>query len=614
MDSLSTILQEIEERRVFALDVEAESTTSDSSDVKIPRLARITYVSLASPSFCGSFKITDEVKAAVVQLLSRSDLTCVVHYWPYDGQAMHYNGWINFTDIKATKIDTTVLSWLIDEENDHGLKSLVYQYFKYRMATYSEVTSSSPSNTELAYCRFRLNRLPETVANWEKKRPYPTFSDDPISKPKIRKALLADGVITDKKAIKKEITRLFSDEELQAFKQFAATEDARLRTKIATLLPLIEREFREYSKEDAKYLMKLYGKLIRQVTSTVDKKWLQVECAMRNLTIEMEITGISIDTTKLNELKEFLEPLIVEFEANIYNIAKQEFNPSSPQQVSQLLFTTMGIDPPPYRRDESDAIWPKLTPEGERYCLEHNIVLDLRNPSSIPDVVRHKYLSSDKDVLERLAHPIGQAILDYRTVKLLHKNYVVGTLERLELHKDGKLHTRFNPIGADTGRWSSSDPNLQNIPSRAKDAIYDERIQKLGAKLRQMFIAPPADDLAPEGYDLLIADHSQIELRFMAHFTRDMGLLKAYSECVIFNGTRFYTGDIHTITSNSLNIPRKLAKNVNFGRVIHLSRTKTHSIQWNPDRAILSESFRNKRSVQRLTAQTDRLWTGYAAA
>lgn len=563
MDSLPDILRAIEETKVFAFDVEAESTTEDDSDAKNPRLAKINYFSIASGTTSGCFRATPETIPTVVSLLKREDLTCVIHYWPYDSQAMHYNGWIDIHDIKVNKIDTALLSWLICEENLHNLKKLVASEFDHKMVTYKEVTKTSPTLQSIALCREELAQLSVNIERWAKRRPYPNFNSPVLGKNAIRKILKEQHGLV-KKELKQEADRLLGSEELENYKAWANARSGEIQTRLSMLYPIAEREFREYSRDDAKWLLKLYNRLIKRAVKVVRKQWIKLEMDVKMISIRMQIYGINIDTEKLYELKAYMEPLIQEFQANVFDIAKCEFNPKSGPQVAELLWSTFGVTPPIHRIDADGNKWPKLTPEGEDYCKEHGIVLNLDNPESI-DNIKRKHLSTDRDVLERVDHPLGQAILDYRAVAKLYETYVVGTIDNLEINKDGKLHASFNSNGTDTGRFSSSEPNMQNIPSRAKDVNYDERIQKLGMKLRQMFIAPPPDDFAPEGYDLIIVDQSQIELRMMAQFTQDYNLLKIYNQYVFFGGNRYYTGDIHLNTQTKLNIPRKLAKNVNFG-------------------------------------------------
>jgi DNA polymerase I-like protein with 3'-5' exonuclease and polymerase domains len=112
---------------------------------------------------------------------------------------------------------------------------------------------------------------------------------------------------------------------------------------------------------------------------------------------------------------------------------------------------------------------------------------------------------------------------------------------------------------------------LQNVPSRSKPQEYDERIQKLGPRIRKMFVEPPADEFAPEGYSLLVIDLSQLELRLGAQFTKDPTLQAVYSRYVDVGDVRYYIGDIHAETAKRMDVPRKLAKNLNFGLMYGMS-------------------------------------------
>jgi len=112
---------------------------------------------------------------------------------------------------------------------------------------------------------------------------------------------------------------------------------------------------------------------------------------------------------------------------------------------------------------------------------------------------------------------------------------------------------------------------LQNVPSRSKPQEYDERIQKLGPRIRMMFVAPPPDEFSPEGYDLIVIDESQLELRLGAQFTKDPTLLSVYKRFVDVGGMVFYVGDIHAETAHRMEVPRKLAKNLNFGLMYGMS-------------------------------------------
>lgn len=563
MDSLADVIEEIRQTRVFALDLECDSVTSDPRDALNPYLARITHVSLASIKTATCLRAIPELKESLIELLSNKANTAIVHSWPYDGCVLDTNSWIKFKDVKATLIDTVILSWLVDEEDDHGLKQQVKKRLGYTMVTYKEVTKTSHTMQMINYCLEQEESLNFVLNNWGKKIPYPTISDPLISKTKLRKQWKDAG--DDKKTIKAKTEEVFGDKAKEQFILDANNELTKLKLRLGSLESQRENEFRNYALDDAKKLMQLYGHLLKMAKRRVKLKWIEVEMVDRKISIQMQLEGIRIDQTKLQELKEYLEPLIDEFRADVYNLAKQEFNPASPSQVTDVLFHTLGLDPPVFRICDDGRRVPKLTPAGDLYVRKNNIKMDLDHPETITQEIRDKFLASSNDVLERVNHPIGQAILNFRTAMKLYTTYVIGAKTSLDITKDNRLHTYFNTVGTDTGRFSSSGPNLQNIPSRAKGVEYDSRIQKLGAKLRTLFVPPEPDELAPEGYDLIVADQSQIELRFMTYFTGDPNLVSIYHEHVDFEDFRFYTGDIHHITSSTLNIPRKLAKNVNFG-------------------------------------------------
>ncbi|MEZ5403536.1 MAG: DNA polymerase I [Bryobacteraceae bacterium] len=231
----------------------------------------------------------------------------------------------------------------------------------------------------------------------------------------------------------------------------------------------------------------------------------------------MELVGIRIDPAALATMRAGLEREIERLSAEIYEAAGQTFNINSPQQLGKVLFDDMGL-PPPNARGKTKS-----------YSTAH-------------------------DILETLAegYPIARLVLDFRQASKLKSTYV-DALPALIDPSTGRLHTTFNPAGAATGRLSSSNPNLQNIPIRTE----------LGREIRAAFV--PRD-----GWRLVVADYSQIELRLLAHFSRDPVLLDA-----------FRSGeDIHTRTAAEVFgvMPlmvspemRRDAKAVNFGIVYGLS-------------------------------------------
>jgi DNA polymerase I len=231
----------------------------------------------------------------------------------------------------------------------------------------------------------------------------------------------------------------------------------------------------------------------------------------------MEQAGVKIDTAALAKMSTELEREIGVKAKEIYAAAGTEFNVGSPKQLGDVLFNRMNL--------------PKPVKYG-----------------------KGRTISTAVDVLEALAedHPIARMVLDYRQLTKLKSTYV-DTLPALVNHFTGRLHTTFGQTGTATGRLSSANPNLQNIPIRTE----------LGRGIRAAFIAEP-------GHVLLTADYSQIELRLLAHFSRDPLLVEAYRR----------GDDIHTLTASQVfGVPplmvtsdhRRQAKVVNFGIVYGLS-------------------------------------------
>jgi DNA polymerase-1 len=225
--------------------------------------------------------------------------------------------------------------------------------------------------------------------------------------------------------------------------------------------------------------------------------------------LEMENTGIRLDSDFLQEMSKDLETRLEAIRAQIYQIAGEEFNINSPKQLRVILFEKLNL--PVFKRTKTGP-------------------------------------STDIDTMERLAgqHPLPQEILNYRHLSKLKSTYV-DTLPGLVSPKTGRIHANFNQTVAATGRLSGSDPNLQNIPIRTD----------LGRQIRQAF-------LPQEGWKLLSADYSQIELRVLAHFTNDPALVAAFEN----------EEDIHSTTASAVfGVPldqvdsemRRVAKAVNFG-------------------------------------------------
>jgi DNA polymerase-1 len=239
----------------------------------------------------------------------------------------------------------------------------------------------------------------------------------------------------------------------------------------------------------------------------------KIDLPLIRLLAEMESTGIRVDPAQLGVLSGRMEVEMGRLGGEVYELAGKSFNINSPQQLSKVLFEELGL------------------PSPVKYG-------------------KGKVVSTAAEVLEELAaeFPIARKVLEYRQLAKLKGTYV-DALPALIDPFSGRLHTTFNQTGAATGRLSSSNPNLQNIPIRTE----------LGREIRAAFVPRP-------GWSLIIADYSQIELRLLAHMSRDPVLVEAFR-----NGE-----DIHTRTAAEVfGIPplmitpeqRRNAKAVNFGIV-----------------------------------------------
>jgi len=247
------------------------------------------------------------------------------------------------------------------------------------------------------------------------------------------------------------------------------------------------------------------------------KLYQEVDLPLVPVLARMEQAGVKIDTAALAKMSSELEREIKTKARDIFEVSGSEFNISSPRQLGDVLFNKLNL-PKPFKYGKGRAI------------------------------------STAVDVLEGLAeeYPIARMVLDYRQLTKLKSTYV-DTLPALINPATGRLHTTFGQTGTATGRLSSANPNLQNIPIRTE----------LGRGIRAAFIAEP-------GHVLLTADYSQIELRLLAHFSRDPLLVEAYRR----------GDDIHTLTASQVfGVPplmvtpdhRRQAKVVNFGIVYGLS-------------------------------------------
>ena len=247
------------------------------------------------------------------------------------------------------------------------------------------------------------------------------------------------------------------------------------------------------------------------------KLFSEIEMPLAYVLIDMELTGIRVDKDYLLKLKDELEVKIKDMEEDIYNDAGCEFNISSPKQLGEILFVKLEL-PYPKKRKKDETSY-----------------------------------STSRDILDKVSpyHPIVNKVLEYRMLTKLYANYVVGLLDKIK--DDGKVHTIFNQCLTRTGRLSSTEPNLQNIPIRSD---YSRLIRKA-------FI--------PEDNSIIMSsDYSQIELRVFASLSKATNLIQAFIE----------DKDIHAKTASDIfkvdikdvdKSMRRTAKAVNFGILYGIS-------------------------------------------
>jgi DNA polymerase I len=276
----------------------------------------------------------------------------------------------------------------------------------------------------------------------------------------------------------------------------------------------LDRKLEQSVEQQADCVRTLAVSLRSQLSPELLKVYDEIDLPLAPVLASMEATGIRIDPSELGSLSTRMDEEIQRLSGEIYELAgNRTFNINSPQQLGKVLFEDLGL-PAPVKAGKG------------------------------------KQISTAADVLESLAEefPIASKVLEFRQVAKLKGTYV-DALPQLIRSETGRVHTTFHQTGAATGRLSSSNPNLQNIPIRTE----------LGREIRRAFIPR-------EGWNLIVADYSQIELRLLAHMSRDKVLVEAFR-----NGE-----DIHTRTAAEvLGVPplmvtpemRRSAKAVNFGIV-----------------------------------------------
>ncbi|ASF46109.1 DNA polymerase I [Methylovulum psychrotolerans] len=273
-----------------------------------------------------------------------------------------------------------------------------------------------------------------------------------------------------------------------------------------------------YAAEDADITLRLYQVLVAklQALPSLWQLYKDLEVPLLSVLERIEANGVLIDTAMLAQQSLELSSQIISLEQHAHDLAGRAFNLGSPKQIQDIIYTQLKL---PVL---------KKTPKGQP--------------------------STDESVLQELAedYPLPKVILEYRSLSKLKSTYIDKLPQQVDA-KTGRVHTSYHQAVAATGRLSSSDPNLQNIPIRSAE----------GRKIRQAFIASP-------GHKIVAADYSQIELRIMAHLSADEGLLRAFSQ----------GEDIHKATAAEVfgvelgqvtQELRRSAKAINFGLIYGMS-------------------------------------------
>lgn len=273
-----------------------------------------------------------------------------------------------------------------------------------------------------------------------------------------------------------------------------------------------------YACEDADVTLKLYNKLKAELKeSQMSELYDKIEMPLISVLANMERNGVLLDTHALKQSSMQLEKEMTSIEEEIYKMADAQFNISSPKQVGEILFNKLHI-----------VEKPKKT-KGGQFVTSEEVLQSLQSH-----------------------HPIVEKILDYRGLKKLLGTYI-DALPKLINPRTGRIHTSYNQAVTTTGRLSSSNPNLQNIP------IRDEN----GKEIRKAFIPD-------EGCEFFSADYSQIELRVMAHLSQDENMIEAFKQGYDIHAAtaaKLYKIDVDKVTSDM----RRKAKTANFGIIYGIS-------------------------------------------
>jgi DNA polymerase-1 len=267
-----------------------------------------------------------------------------------------------------------------------------------------------------------------------------------------------------------------------------------------------------YAAEDADITLQLAHAMLPRLTGGLATVYRDIEMPSRAVLFEMERTGVLLNSHKLNQQSHEIGLRLLEIEQTAYDLAGQPFNLASPKQLSEIFFEQLKLP----------VI--KKTPKGAP--------------------------STDEEVLQELAKdfPLPKVLLEHRSLSKLKSTYT-DKLPLMVNPRTGRVHTSYNQTVAVTGRLSSTEPNLQNIPVKSLE----------GRKIREAFIAP-------KGWQIMSADYSQIELRIMAHLSQDAAMIAAFTSGEDIHRTT--AAEVFGVALDQVSSEqRRYAKSINFGLI-----------------------------------------------
>jgi len=506
------------------------------------------------------------------RVLANPTLRVVMHNSSFDLKICH-RFVLPIREIKAQIIDTMVLAWIYDNRGaakisrkPFSLKPLSKQYLGMEMDNLKNIFKDGPdalARKDLEKQAIKLKKDWVKIAKRHERRRKGHLRE--------QRDNIIFGIRHDPDLDRKEKAEARKTAE-QVYKDYAYNFDRaekatqrllRLyRAKHEKLTEKLKKKFIAYAIDDAYGTLRLYWKFRKGINKKKLAKWAKIELEVRRASTDMEIAGIEVDHDVIQNLHGIFAEAIESSKTECFKLAgegfgqqKMEFNIDSTREVSLVLHAGLSLFPDPKKVELTEAADSKKARAKWEVECEKNPGLKNHKPTP--------FYSTKKLVMEYTEHPLAQAILDYRRLVKLRGTYT----KKLSAVK-GRIHAYFRSSGTDTGRFASSGPNLQNIPSR----------DPVGAKIRHAF-------RARKGWKLVVADLSQIELRIAAILCEEPRLLEVYSKYKTApdGGKDYSVGDVHETTRLGLadlcpfEVTRFLAKIANFALTYGMS-PKTFAI------------------------------------